>query len=392
MFNNVSNQWKIYLLTFISFLLGTSQFIIVGVLDQIAASLGISVSQAGQLVSVYALSSAIGTPIIMMLTAKMDQRAQLLLSLIVFIFGIFAMLVWNNYLLIVISRVIVGIGAGVFVATAYAMSAKLAPVGGKGKAMSNIAMGFSIALVFGVPLGRLITAAYNWQTIFWLIGGLSIVCLLFVIRTMPKVIAETPVPLKEQLVLLKQTKVISALGVSFLVFVSYSIIYTYITPLLASIRVVSETEMSSVLLLLGIASFIGSKLAGILTDRIGTFKTLLGSMSIHLLTLLLLYFTTHSLLLTSVLLFVWVCASWTFGPAQSINLATIAPKAMGIMISLNSSFVQLGFAVGAGLGGITISHLPIITLSGVGSICTLCAITLVLWTAKKHSSRVSHSA
>jgi len=355
----MNNRYKIYLLAFISFLLGTSQFIIVGVLDQIATSLSITVSQAGQLVSIYALASAIGTPIIM--------------------------LVWNNYLFIVISRAIVGIGAGVFVATAYAMSAKLAPAGGKGKAMSNIAMGFSIALVFGVPLGRLITAAYNWQTIFWLIGGISIVCLLFVIRTMPKAIAETPIPLKEQLVLLKQTKVISALGVSFLVFVSYSMIYTYITPLLSSIRTVRETEMSSILLLLGIASLIGSKLAGILADRIGTFKTLLGSMALHLLTLVWLYFTAHSLLLTSALLFVWVCASWTFGPAQSINLASIAPKAMGIMISLNSSFVQLGFAVGAGLGGITISHLPIIALSGIGSIFVLFAIGILLFTIKKYS-------
>ncbi|ATB70192.1 Purine efflux pump PbuE [Sulfurospirillum diekertiae] len=381
----MNNRYKIYLLAFISFLLGTSQFIIVGVLDQIATSLSITVSQAGQLVSIYALASAIGTPIIMMLTAKMDQRSQLLLSLVVFIIGVFAMLVWNNYLFIVISRAIVGIGAGVFVATAYAMSAKLAPAGGKGKAMSNIAMGFSIALVFGVPLGRLITAAYNWQAIFWLIAGLSIVCLFFVIRTMPKAITETPIPLKEQLVLLKQTKVISALGISFLVFVSYSMIYTYITPFLASIRTVSETEMSSILLLFGIASLIGSKLAGVLADRIGTFKTLLGSMTLHLLTLLGLYFTSRSLLLTSILLFIWVCASWTFGPAQSINLASIAPKAMGIMISLNSSFIQLGFALGAGLGGVTISHFPIITLSGVGSIFVLFAIGILLFTIKKYS-------
>jgi len=381
----MNNRYKIYLLAFISFLLGTSQFIIVGVLDQIATSLSITVSQAGQLVSIYALASAIGTPIIMMVTAKMDQRSQLLLSLVVFIIGVFAMLVWNNYLFIIISRAIVGIGAGVFVATAYAMSAKLAPVGGKGKAMSNVAMGFSIALVFGVPLGRLITAAYNWQTIFWLIAGLSIVCLLFVIRTMPKTITETPIPLKEQLVLLRETKVISALGISFLVFVSYSMIYTYITPFLSSVQTVSETEMSSILLLFGIASLIGSKLAGVLADRIGTFKTLLGSMALHLLTLLGLYFTSHSLLLTSTLLFIWVCASWTFGPAQSINLASIAPKAMGIIISLNSSFIQLGFALGAGLGGITINHLPIITLSGIGSIFVLFAIGILLFTIKRYS-------
>lgn len=372
----MNNHRKIYLLTFISFLLGTSQFIIVGVLDQIATSLGISVSQAGQLVSVYALASAIGTPIIMMVTSKIDQRTQLLLSLIVFILGVFAMLIWNDYLVIIISRAIVGVGSGVFVVTAYGISAKLAPIGGQGKAMSNIAMGFSIALVFGVPLGRIITAVYNWQAIFWIIGLLSLVSFFIVIKIIPKTIGQLPIPLNEQLLFLIHPKVISALIITFLFFVSYSIIYTYITPFLSSIRTVSETEMSTILMLLGIASFIGSKLAGILSDHIGVSKTLLGSMVIHLFILLLLYFTSSSLLVTSILLFIWVSASWTFGPAQSIYLASIAPKAMGIMLSLNSSFVQLGFAVGAGLGGITISHLPIIALSGVGSLCVIFAIIL----------------
>ena len=380
----MSNHRKIYLLTFISFLVGTSQFIIVGVLDQIALSLGISIAQAGQFVSVFALSSAIGTPIVMMATAKMNQRNQLLLSLFVFILGIFAMLVWNNYLFIIISRIIVGVGSGVFVVTAYSMSAKLAEKGKQGAAMSNIAMGFSMALVFGVPLGRIITALFNWQAIFWLIGLLSILCFFLVRKTLPRSACESPIALREQLLFLKQPKVISALSVTFLFFISYSIIYTYIAPFLSSIQDASEAKMSSILMLLGIASFIGSKLSGFLADRIGLAKTLLGSMSLHLGMLVLLYFSAYSLLLTSILLFIWVCASWTFGPAQSMNLASIAPSAMGLMLSFNSSFVQFGFAIGAGLGGIVISHMPIIALSWVGVLFTLCAISILRFTLTKH--------
>ncbi len=380
----MSNQRKIYLLTFISFLVGTSQFIIVGVLDQIALSLDISIAQAGQFVSVFALASAIGTPIVMMVTAKMNQKNQLLLSLFVFILGIFAMLLWNNYLFIVISRIIVGIGSGAFVVTAYSMSAKLAEKGKQGAAMSNIAMGFSIALVFGVPLGRIITALFNWQAIFWLIGILSMVCFFIVRKTLPQSACENPVSLREQLLFLKQPNVISALSVTFLFFISYSIIYTYIAPFLTSIHAASETQMSSILMLLGFASFIGSKLSGFLADRIGLAKTLFGSMSLHLAILLLLNLTTHSLLLSSALLFIWVSASWTFGPAQSINLASIAPTAMGLMLSFNSSFVQFGFAIGAGLGGLVITHVPIIALSWVGALFTLGAIGILNFTLKKH--------
>lgn len=387
----MTNTFKIYLLAFMSFLVGTSQFIIVGVLDQIADSLGISVSSAGQLVSVYALASAIGTPLVILVTSKMDQRAQLLLSLVVFIIGVFAMPLFHSYLLIVLSRIIVGIGAGVFVVTAYAMSAKLAERGKQGTAMSYIAMGFSLSLVLGVPLGRVITAMANWQAIFWLIGILSFVSFFIVAKVLPKTVGEPPIALRAQLSFLKQPKIMSALVITFLFFISFSIINTYITPFLFSIRFLSEHEISTILLALGIASFVGSKLAGFLADRIGITRTLLGSMSVHLVALILLFFVEHSILLTSLLLFIWVAASWTFGPTQSFNLASIAPKASGILLSLNSSFVQLGFAVGAGLGGMTISHLPIIALSGVGIFCVIGAMIMLLFTVKNHSSALEQS-
>jgi MFS transporter, DHA1 family, putative efflux transporter len=380
----MSNQHKIYLLAFISFLVGTSQFIIVGVLDQIAASLEISLSKAGQLVSVYALSSAIGAPFIMMATAKMSQRAQLLLSLVIFSLGIFAMLLFQSYLLIVISRMVVGAGAGVFVVIAYGISAKLAEQGKQGAAMSNIAMGFSLALVLGIPLGRLIAAYSTWQTIFWMIGMLSLLSLVVVERNIPKTRCEPPVALRAQLLYFKQPKILSALGITFLFFISYSLINTYIMPLLFSIRPISEHEISTILFALGIASFIGSKVAGFLADRIGISPALLRSMALYALILVLLCFTSHSLLLSSLLLFIWMSAAWTFGPTQSIHLASIAPEASGILLSLNSSFVQFGFAIGAAVGGISIAHFPILALYAIATFFVLIALSLLVFSQKRH--------
>lgn len=382
----MTSTCKIYLLAFMSFLVGTSQFIIVGVLDQIADSLGISVASAGQLVSVYALASAIGTPLIIIATAKLDQRAQLLLSLVLFIVGVFAMPLLHSYLLIVLSRIVVGVGAGVFVVTAYAMSANLAERGKQGSAMAYIAMGFSLSLVLGVPMGRVITALLNWQAIFWLIGILSFCSFFSVVKVLPKTFNEPPLPLRSQLAFLKQPKIMSALGVTFLFFISFSIINTYMTPFLFSIRPLSEHEISTILFALGIASLVGSKLAGFLSDRIGIAQTLLGSMSVHLVALMLLFSVAHSVFLTSIVLFIWVVASWTFGPTQSFNLASIEPKAAGILLSLNSSFVQLGFALGAGVGGMSIAHFPIIALSGLGALCVIGAMSLFLFTRNHHAT------
>jgi MFS transporter, DHA1 family, putative efflux transporter len=236
----MNNTWKIHMLTMISFLVGTSQFVIVGILDKVAASVGVSVSTAGQLVTAFALANAIGTPLVMVVTAKMDQRRQLLLALTILLLGIASTLALPGFGFLMISRAILGIGTGIFIVTAYAISAKLAAPEHRGKAMSNVAMGFSTSLVLGVPIGRVITAAYDWQMIFWGIGFLSLLGTFAIARMIPATIGEVPVPLGKQLTLLKEPKIAVTLCVTFFVFVSYSAVNTYIAPFLAYIMPMSE--------------------------------------------------------------------------------------------------------------------------------------------------------
>jgi MFS transporter, DHA1 family, putative efflux transporter len=166
----MSNTWKIYMLTFITFLLGTAQFVIVGILDKVAASVGVSVSAAGQLITVFALANAIGTPVVMVATAKVDQRKRLLLALALMLLGIIGTVALPGFGFLMLSRAILGVGNGVFVATVYSLAPKLAAAGREVGAMSNVALGFSASLVFGVPIGRVIAAAYDWRVIFWGIG------------------------------------------------------------------------------------------------------------------------------------------------------------------------------------------------------------------------------
>jgi DHA1 family putative efflux transporter-like MFS transporter len=363
----MSNTWKIYMLTMISFLIGTSQFVIVGILDKVATSAGVSVATAGQLITAFALASAIGTPIVMLATAKIDQRKQLLLALTIFLVGIVSTLALPGFGFLMASRVILGIGTGVFVVTAYAITASLASPGHKGEAMSNISMGFSASLVFGVPIGRVITAAYDWQTIFWGIGFFSLLGSLAVARLLPAMSGETPAPLGKQIALLKKPNIAAALGMTFFVFISYSVVNTYITPFLAAVRPMSEQEMSSILFALGIASLIGSKIGGFLADRIGITRTLFGSMFVQTLALAFVAVAQGSVILTILSIMLWATSVWTFGLTQSFNIVSHAPEASGIMLSLNSSFVQLGFAAGAGIGGIAVGGSSIMIVSWVGA-------------------------
>lgn len=374
----MNNTLKIYMLTLISFFVGTSQFAVVGMLDKVAASVGVSVSTAGQLITVFALANAIGTPIVIMATAKMDQRKQLLLALIIILLGIVLTLALPGFGFLMVARIILGVGTGIFVVTAYSIAAKLAPPGRQGRAMSNVAMGFSASLVFGVPLGRIVSAAYSWKLIFWGIGLFSLLAIFTVVRMIPVMESETSVPLGKRLAFLKNPKIAATLVVTFFVFISYSVVDTYITPFLATVMPTMERNMSYILSAMGIASLIGSKLGGFLADRIGTVRTLIGSMVVQALTFVLLSTVSGSVNTIILLLIIWEIAVWSFGPTQNFNLVSLAPEASGIVLSLNSSFVQLGFAAGAGIGGIVVGGVSILATTWVAAVSVLFAAAVAV--------------
>jgi len=381
----VNNSWKIYMLTLISFVVGTSQFVIVGTLDKVAASVDVSVATAGQLITVFALGNAIGTPLVMVATSKMDQRKQLLLALTIILLGIIGVIALPGFGLLMASRVLLGIGTGVFVVTAYGIAAKLAAPGRQGGAMANVAMGYSSSLVFGVPLGRMIASAYDWKVIFWGIGLFSILAIFAVVRTIPVMESEAAVSLSKRLALLKNPRVALTLGVTFFVFISYSMLNTYITPFLTAVMPTMKEKLSMILLAMGIASLIGSKVGGLLADRIGIVRTLVGSMAVHIISLVLLSIISGFgwVLVTLPLLMIWEIAAWTFGPTQNFNLVSLTPEASSIVLSLNSSFVQLGFAAGAGIGGIVAGRSSILEISWVGATSVVIALLIGVFSFRR---------
>ncbi len=385
----MNNNWKIYMLALISFLVGTTQFCIVGMLDKIAASAGVSVSTAGQLITAFALSNAIGTPIVMIATAKMNQRKQLVMALIIILLGIASTLTLPGFILLMASRVVLGLGTGIFVVTAYSLASKLAAPGRQGSAMSNVAMGFSSSLVFGVPIGRIIAASYTWQAIFWGIGLLCLLAVFFVAKVIPAMEGEASVPLSRRLSFLKQPQIAITLGVTFFVFVGFSVVDTYITPFLAADMPTMESRMSVILLTLGIGSLIGSRLGGFLADRIGVTRTLFCSMAIQALALVLQSTVSGWIIVTIVFLVVWEISVWTFGPTQNFKLVSLAPEASSIVLSLNSSFVQMGFAAGAGIGGIAIRSFSIMAIPWISVISVVLAAIIAVLSLSRSRSAVN---
>lgn len=363
----MQSTWKVYILAIVSFLVGTSEYIISGILDQIATTMGITVSAAGQLITVFSLAYAIGTPILMAVTAKWDRRKLLLSSLGLFAVANVLSFVLPGFGMFIAARILMALGAGMVVVTALSIAAKIAPAGKQASSIATVTMGFTASLIIGVPLGRMISSAYGWKTVFLGIALTGIIALIVIAMTIPRLKGDRPVPLLQQFALLKKPEVALGLGITFFWLGGYSLAYTYISPYLLNVSGVGEDMLSTVLLAFGIASLIGSKIGGYSADKKGIPFTLLGGMVLHGISLLLLPFAAHSLIAVFALLILWSFAAWTTGPTQQYNLVTLVPESSGVMLSLNQSTMQLAMAAGAGIGGVVVGQVSLSSITWFGA-------------------------
>lgn len=363
----MSSSWKIYLLAVISFLVGTSEFIIAGILDKVAHDIGVSVSAAGQLITVFSLAYAFGTPFLMAVTARLDRQKLLLYALGVFVIANGAAVVLPGFYFLIGSRILLALSTGVFVVTALTVASQMASPEKRGSAIATLIMGFSTALIVGVPLGRVVAAVYNWKAIFGGIGVLGLAAMLVIAFAIPRTGGEEPVPLSKQLALIREPRIAIALSVTFFWIAGYSIAYTYISPFLLTVTGMSEQAVSAGLFAFGIASLIGSKLGGYSTDKWGVPRTLIGGMLLHTTALVLLSLAAHSPAAVFLLLMLWSFSAWSSGPTQQYYLISLAPEASGIMLSLNTSVVQLAMAAGAGIGGVVVQQASLTSVSWIGA-------------------------
>ncbi|WP_296705052.1 MFS transporter [Algoriphagus sp.] len=373
----MNNNLKIYLLTFICFIAGTSEFVIVGVLDKIAESIQISVSAAGQLISVFAITAAIGTPIAIYKMRALDQRKVLIIALATFSVGSFMMVIAPNYYLLLAARVIMALGMGVFNVMCFIVAAKLAPPNKRASAIATVTVGYNAALIVGLPIGRIVTNAYGWQAIFWGTSISAVVFIFILAKYIPAFSPDGAVSFRKQLSLLKKSNILLSLGMSFFWILGYAILYSYITPYLNENSLIKEEMLSLAFLAFGIATLIGNKSGGVLGDKFGVSKTILVSMFCNLILLISLsLFIGNSGYLTISILMLWAISAWLPGPLFRFSIMSLSDESPGVILSLYNSIIQFGFALGAGLGGLEIDKFATIYLGW--SAAGLVFISLIL--------------
>ena len=370
----------VWLLAICCFMLSCSQQFILGVPDRIAASAGVTLTEVGQLVTVFGLSSALGTPAILVLTSRWTQRSQLVLGLALMGLGMLVMGSTSNYAVLLAARVAMGAGNGVFTATATAMATKLAKPGHEGSALSNVMLGFSLAQVLAMPMARTFVVYGDWHWFYLALGVFAFGAAIALSRFLPgNVAASAQASLRERFAPLANPVVAVAIVVMMVMNTGFATFYTYVTPFLESVFGSQGHAVSTVLLIAGSMSIVGSKGSGWVSDRFGCTTTIPIALSLQGLCLLAVGLLFNAPVALAVALCLWVVFDWSFVPAQNLLLTRIAGSSAPMAIALSGSGMQLGSALGSAMGGTIILDAPLSVLPFVAAGCVGCAFVLELF-------------
>jgi predicted MFS family arabinose efflux permease len=366
-----------------AFAIGTEAFVIAGLLPVIAADLQVSLAATGQLVTAYALTYAIGSPILAVTFNNLDRRTVLTLALSCFIAGNLLAVVAANFAMLLASRMLMAVGAGLCMPTALAVAVAIASPERRGRAIALVTSGLTVATVLGVPLGTWIGNHYGWRATFILVAALGAVALAGLLFGLPRGLPRTTATIAQRLAVARRSTVLHALSVTALWGIGGFTVFTYLAVPLRNLGL-NPTEISLALLIFGIAAAIGNMLGGTLADRIGpaptaTLGLVVAMMALMLQSVTLKYLSPeHARPVFLTLIFFQGIGGWTFYPGQVANLVHSEPHAPMIALSLNASAMYLGFAIGSALGGIVLAGLSADDLGWVGGCGVAAALAGVL--------------
>ncbi|WYT55507.1 MFS transporter [Paenibacillus sp. FSL K6-1217] len=382
----MNNRLTIYILALAVFLIGTIEYIITGVIEMMAADLSVSTSEVGLMVTVFALSAAIIAPVLIALTLNMDRKKLLMTALGVFIASNGLMLLNLPYEAILGVRVIQGASGGIATVVSMAVATRLVEKERRGNAIGIILMGLSSSLVLGVPAGTFFSEYFGWRALFIIVGLLSLLPLFIISVKVPSIKEKEAVTLRMQLSVLKDSRIVTALAITLLYVGGYATLFTYITPYLQAASSLSVTEISGVLFLAGVCSFLGSKAGGQLADSKGSKFTILTGLLLQTATLLLFALAGVHVIVLLLVLMIFMLGTWSISPAQQLLLVTLVPRNPDMALSVNTSFIQFGFALGSGLGGYVISRTSVLHLNWAGLAAVAVALILAIRLFKGHKA------
>nr|WP_315201824.1 MFS transporter [uncultured Albidiferax sp.] len=384
-------------LTISAFAIGTTEFVIVGLIPTMAADLGVSIPSAGLLVSLYALGVAVGAPVLTALTGKVPRKMLLLGLMLLFTIG--NLVAWQapGYTPLVVARVLTGLAHGVFFSIGSTIATGLVPKEKAAIAIATMFSGLTVALVTGVPLGTFIGQHFGWRATFLAVAALGVVAMLISLFFIPSTLKHNkPASVLQQLQVLKQPRLLLVYAMTAVGYGGSFVAFTYLAPILQELSGFGTNAVSLVLMVYGVSVAFGNIWGGKLADRRGPISALkilfLGLAGV----LLVLSLTASSPWLAVATVLVW--GAFAFGNVPGLQVYVVqqaqrvAPQAVDVASGLNIAAFNLGIAGGAWGGGWVVSHLGLAHTPWIGGLVVLGAVALTAWSGSLDRARTQSAA
>ncbi|WP_218153406.1 MFS transporter [Amycolatopsis sacchari] len=374
---------RLVLLAVGTFVLGVDSFVLAGLLPAVAQDLHVSVAQAGQLTTAFALTYAIGSPLIATATGRLDRRVVLGGGMAVFLLGMVGQALGPTYGVVLAGRVLAALGAAGFQANAYAVVGFLAAPERRARALAMVGAGSSLATVVGVPVGVLVGQQIGWRAALWLVTGVAAVaaalCLVLPSVRLPAA------SLRERLRLLGTPSMLLLLCGTALQLVPQYTVLSYVAPIIGA-QGQTDTSVLVALVVFGVALFTGNRLVGHLADRWGGLRVITVGLTVSALALVALWFVRLSLVpAIAALAVLGLVGSFQITPQQTRVFAASGTAAT-VALGLNGSMIYVGTGGGSALGG------GVVAAAGPGFVPLVAAgaalVTLVfLWATAPERQR-----
>lgn len=335
------------------FSIGTGEFVIMGLLPEVARDIGVSIPQAGHVISAYALGVVIGAPALAVLAARWGRRALLIALMAAYALGNFGSALAPGYFSLNVLRFLSGLPHGTYFGVAALVAASLAPPGKRASAVGLVMLGLTGATLAGVPIASALGQHFGWRAAFVFVGAIAVAAVALIRHGVPHVPADPQASPMRELQALRNKHVLLTLGIAAIGFGGMFSVFSYIKPTLTEVSGLSLAKVPLVLALFGAGMVAGNLLGARLADR-SLMKTIGGLLVWSVIVLTAFVFAAQNVVTAAIATFL-IGTVVAIGPALQIRLMDVAGDAQTLAAALNHSAFNMANALGAWLGGVAIS-------------------------------------
>lgn len=371
----------LFALTLSAFAIGTTEFVIVGLVPTIAQDLDVSLPSAGLLVSLYALGVAIGAPVLTAATGRWKRKSVLLTIMSLFVVGNLMAWMAPGYESLITARILTGLAHGVFFSIGSTIATSLVSKDKEASAIAIMFTGLTVALVTGVPLGTWIGQHFGWRATFMVVAGLGLIALIGSALLIPKNLKQAePASLIQQLRVLRQPRLLLVFAMTAVGYGGTFVAFTFLAPILEQVSGFESNSIGLIMLIYGVSVAVGNIWGGRLADRMGPVKALHIIFTVLALVLLTFTFTAGNQISAVLTVLIWGAFAFGNVPGLQVYVVQLAekyePKAVDVASGLNIAAFNIGIAFGSMLGGFVVDEMTLLDLPWIGAIIVVLALAL----------------